>query len=125
MRALHCGYALLPRGFKLGIILGYRGGVYNELCALYIVRAVSHKHLYAEISYSRKRVALVIVRPRKLIAPAVQYFRERTHTAAAYSYHMDTADSLYNFILITQLFHEDSPNIIKSYLLLYCQTAKK
>ena len=109
MRALHCGYTLLARGTKLGVIGGYCGGVHHKLRSLYVFSPVPHINLYAEVFDSCKRVAFVIIRPGKEVPLTVQYFGKRAHSAAAYAYHMNMLYLCYDLILITKLLHNRSP----------------
>ena len=116
MTALHCGYTPLGGGFKLGIVLGNSGRIYYKLCTVYILGAVSHKHLYSQSLYAFERVAFVIVRPRKYIALAVEYLGNGAHSAPADTNHMNSFNLGYYFILCAEFFHILTPFVI---ILLY------
>ena len=71
------------RGNKFRVVGEQRRGVNHHFGVADIFRTLAHRNGNAERTNPRERVAFVVVRTRKFIAPAVQNFRKRTHTASA------------------------------------------
>ena len=84
LRTLKGRYSACLSSYKLRIIFKQSRGINYHLGAFYIFRPLTHGNGDTELTYSVKRIALVIVRTGELIAPAVKYLGKRAHTAAAY-----------------------------------------
>ena len=91
-RSLDGGDALLLRRDQLGIILLDGGGINDQLCAIDILRLMSHENGDAVRADAVERFALVGVGAGELKALAVQDLRQRAHTRTADA---DKVDAFY------------------------------
>ena len=84
-------------GDKLGVIGHYRGSMDDEVGTLDVLGALTDENGNAHFTYSVKRLGLVVVRAREVVALSVEYLREGVHTRAA-----DT-DEVYMFFSVKNI----------------------
>ena len=98
--ALNAGNTLFCGGLSLGVGFLDSGGVNNELCALDILRGVTHVNGNTVALDAVEGLALVHIGARKLKALAPEDLGERAHSAAADSDKMDSFYMIQKLIII-------------------------